>query len=167
MLDPLVVRPVGRVGRPRPPQQRTDARAELADRERLRDVVVGAELEPDHLVELVVAGSEHDDRHGALGPQALADLEPIEAREHDVEHDEIDRLGVELLERLLAVAGLDDLVAVAFEREREHRTHRVLVVDEQDRGRRVGHRLETPAGARETDRLGRPRSYYSPAHETD
>ena len=109
MLDPLLAGIVGRVRGPRPAQQRADARAELADREGLRDVVVGAELEPDHLVELVVAGRQHDDRHGALGAQALAHLEPVEARQHDVEHDEVDGLRVEALERLLAVGRLDDL----------------------------------------------------------
>ena len=91
----------------RPPQQRAHAAPELADRERLRDVVVGAELEPDHLVELVVAGREHDDRHGAARPEALADLEPVELRQHQVEHDEVDVLRREAAQRLLAVARLD------------------------------------------------------------
>src|SRR5687768_12331279 len=35
------------------PEQRAHATSELPDRERLRDVVVGAELESEHLVELV------------------------------------------------------------------------------------------------------------------
>src|SRR5215210_702830 len=35
------------------PEQRPDPAPELADRERLGDVVVGAELEPEHRVELV------------------------------------------------------------------------------------------------------------------
>ena len=46
----------------------------------------------------------------------------------------------ELPQRLLAVGGLDDRVAVALEREGEHLAHGVLVVDEQDRGGGVGHR---------------------------
>ena len=50
-----------------PAQERADATAELSDRERFRDVVVRAQLEPHHLVELVVPGGEHDDRHLALG----------------------------------------------------------------------------------------------------
>ena len=79
-------------GAGRAAQQRPHAAAELADRERLRDVVVRAELEPEHLVELVVAGGQHDDRHRALRAQALADLEAVEPRQHDVEHDEVDVL---------------------------------------------------------------------------
>src|SRR5207247_10699174 len=86
--------------------ERTDPAAELADRERLRDVVVGAELETDHLVELVVSGREHDDRDAALGPETPADLEPVEPRQHQVEHDEVDLLAREARERLLAVPRL-------------------------------------------------------------
>ena len=73
-------------------QDGPDAAPELADQERLRDVVVRAELEPEHLVELVVARGEHDDRDGALRADPLADLEPVDLREHDVEHDEVDLL---------------------------------------------------------------------------
>ena len=86
----------GRLGAARTAQERPHPASELPDREGLRDVVVGAELEPEHLVELVVAGGEHDDRHFALGAQALADLEAVELRQHDVEHDQVDVLGGEL-----------------------------------------------------------------------
>src|SRR5438045_2117239 len=78
--------------------------------------VVRPELEAEHLVELVVPGGQHDDRHGALRPQPLAHLEPVELRQHQVEHDEVDRLVPELAQRLLAVARLDDAEAVALER---------------------------------------------------
>ena len=105
-------------------QQRADPRAELADRERLRDVVVRAELEPEHLVELVVARGEHDDRHRARRPQPLADLEPVEPRQHQVEHDQVDRLLGEPPQRLLAVASLDNNVPVFLERERRGRCAR-------------------------------------------
>ena len=120
--------------RRRAPEQRPDAAPELADRERLRDVVVGAELQPEHLVELVVAGGEHHDRHGAACAQALADLEPVQPREHHVEDDEIDGLRVEAGERLVAVPRLDDAVAVPLERIGQELLDRLLVVDEQDGG---------------------------------
>jgi hypothetical protein len=137
-LDDLVVQPLARPRRRRAPQQRAHATAELADRERLRDVVVRAQLEPEHLVELVVAGGEHDDRHRALGAEPLADLEPVELRQHQVEHDEVDVLLREPRQRLLAVARVHDAEALALEREGEQLLHRVLVVDEQDGGG-VGH----------------------------
>src|SRR4029453_19006935 len=103
------------------------------------DVVVGAELEPEHLVELFSACRQHDDRDVALAPEALADLEPVEAREHHVEDDEIDVFLREPLERLLAVACLDDAVAVPLERGGEQGLDRILVVYEEN-GRRGRHR---------------------------
>ena len=91
-----------------PTQERADAAPELADGERLRDVVVGPELEAEHLVELLAPGREHDDRHVALRSEPLAHLEAVERREHHVQHDEVDLLLAESLKRLLAVACLDD-----------------------------------------------------------
>ena len=52
------------------------------------------------------------------GAEPLADLEPVELRQHDVEHDEIEVLGREAIERLLAVERGDDAETVAFERVR-------------------------------------------------
>src|SRR6185295_5610940 len=50
-----------------PPEHRANPRSHLARRERLDDVVVGAELEADDAVGLFAAGGEHDDRDlGAL-----------------------------------------------------------------------------------------------------
>ena len=142
MFDHLVVVLARGVRRTRPAEKRSNPRPEFANRERLRDVVVGAQLEPDHLVELVVARGQHDDRHRARGAEALADLQAVEPRQHDVEHDEVDRLLRELAQRLLAVGRLDDRVPVSLQREREHLADRVLVVDEQDRGRGFGHRVQ-------------------------
>ena len=95
----------------RSPQRRSDAAAELTDRERLGDVVVGAHLEAEHLVDLVVLGGEHDDRHLAAAAHAPADLDPVQLRQHDVEDDEIEPLLGEAVERLAAVVSRHDLVA--------------------------------------------------------
>src|SRR5439155_22281081 len=86
----------------------------------------------------------------------LADLEPVELRQHDVEHDEVDRLVAEARECLFAVGGLHDVVAVAFEREGEHLAHRFLVVDEED-CRVLGHRSCLPCTSSDGSA-----SYYSP-----
>ena len=52
----------------------------------------------------------------------------------------------EPLQGLLAVPGLDDLVPVPLERERQERLYRVLVVDEED-GRGVWHGSDRAAAA--------------------
>src|SRR5215218_3866394 len=49
--------------RGRAPQNGLDARDELARVERLRQVVVGADLEPDDLLDVLVARRQHQDRH--------------------------------------------------------------------------------------------------------
>ena len=72
--------------------------------------------------------------------EPLADLEAVEAREHHVQHDEVDLLLAELLKRLLAVASLNDGVAVPLERVRQESLDRFLVVDEQNGRRDGGHR---------------------------
>src|SRR5688572_30875091 len=52
--------------------------------------------------------SEHDDRHRALRAEALADLEPVQLGEHQIEHDEIDVLLREPRQSLLTVQRVHD-----------------------------------------------------------
>ena len=85
------------------PQQRLDPAHQLAQRERLGDVVVGAELEAHDLVELVVAGGQEQDRClGPDGAQPAEHLEAVDAGQADVEQDEVGRLVGGELEPLLA-----------------------------------------------------------------
>src|SRR5262249_52743831 len=137
-----------------PSEDRAHATAELPDRERLRDVVVRTELEADDLVELVVARREHHDRHRAARAQPLAHLEPVEAGQHHAEDDEVDVLGVELRQRLVPVACLDNAVPVALKRIGQELLNGLLVVDEQNGG---WIRHQEPTGGR---------AYYSPAIAT-
>src|SRR3954447_21347429 len=117
---------------PRAAQRGPDARAELPQRERLGDVVVGAELEAEDLVDLLGLRGEHDDRDGRARAQPPADLEPVELGHHHVEDDEVERALAEALERLAAVGRPDDVVAVLLQGEAEQRLDRLLVVDEED-----------------------------------
>ena len=55
----------------------------------------------------------------------------------------------EARERLLAVGGLHDLVAVALQRERQQRLDRLLVVDEQDARGAVVATSRAPADQRD------------------
>ena len=76
-----------------PPQERLDPAHQLAQAERLGQVVVRAELEADDLVDLVVAGGQDEDRRlRAGGAQPAQDLEAVDAGQPDVEHDEVGRL---------------------------------------------------------------------------
>src|SRR3954462_11858066 len=122
------------------PQRGLHAQAELPHRERLCDGVVGAELEPEDLVDLLALGAEHDDRDALpLGAQPPADLEAVHLGQHHVEHDEVEGLLGEARERLAPVRRVHDLIAVALEREGQERLDRLLVVDEEDARGTVGH----------------------------
>src|SRR5919112_418312 len=96
-LEPVVGQFVGTLARRHrgPAHYRPDARHQLPDGERLGDVVVRPKLEPDDPVYLVVAGSQHDDRHVALRPDPPYDLRAVELGEHDVEHDQVRLISLE------------------------------------------------------------------------
>ena len=72
-----------------PAQQDVHARRQLPHREGLGHVVVGTDAEPDQHVGLVVARGEHHHRHGAGGLHAPADLQAVEAGQHDVEDQQV------------------------------------------------------------------------------
>ena len=84
--------------------------------------------------------------------QAPADLEPVELRQHHVEHDEVDALVGEARKRLLAVTSLDHAEALALERIGEELLDGVLVVDEENGGG-VGHPDGLPGARRVSDLL--------------
>ena len=116
-------------------QHRLDAAAELAHRERLGDVVVGAELEAEHLVDLLGLGGEHDDRHGAARADLRGRRRSRPACGSITSSTTRSKLSVaQPVERLAAVERRDDLVALLAQRIGEQLLNRLLVVDEQDAG---------------------------------
>ena len=133
--------PADRIGEVavRAAQQRLDPAHQLAQPERLGQVVVGAELEADDLVDLVVARGQDQDRHlGAGGAHAAQDLEAVDAGQADVEDDEVRRLVGGDLEALLAGAGDRDLVALLLEGVLDPAGDGVLVFDDEDGGGHAG-----------------------------
>src|SRR5258706_4429518 len=73
-------------------EQGADARKQLPWRERLREVVVGAELAGHDPVGFVLAAGEHDDRNLRLLAQPARDLHAVLARQAQVEDDQVHRL---------------------------------------------------------------------------
>jgi hypothetical protein len=76
----------------RAPQHGADARHQLAGAERLDDVVVGAELEAGHAVDLVATGGQHDHGGVAGGAQLAQGVEARAVRQHDVQQHEVGTL---------------------------------------------------------------------------
>ena len=72
-------------------EQFLDPQHELARTERLRDVIVGAELEPEHAIHFRRARGEHQNRNRSgrrIAAENLADLEPVDFRQHQIEDDQ-------------------------------------------------------------------------------
>ena len=74
-------------------QHRMNARHEFARVERLRQVIVGAHLEADDAIHVFTLRGEHDDRRAVVAAaQAAADRQAVFAREHQVEHEQVETL---------------------------------------------------------------------------
>ena len=117
---------------PRPPQYGPHPRHQFPRRERLDQIIISPELQPENAVDLVVAGGEKKDRHVAAGADFTAHRETVAgAGKADVEDDDA---GVSLCEHfqpLLSVAGQEDPEAVATEVE-VHQVGNVWIVLDDD-----------------------------------
>src|ERR1019366_5172812 len=83
-----------------PPRERPQAGQQLADGERLREVVVRARVQPADTVVHRVARREHKYRRAVPpGTHSATDLETVDVGQADVENDEIEFVGGECGER--------------------------------------------------------------------
>ena len=114
-------------------QNGLDALDDQALGERLGDIVVGAHLEAEQLVDLFVLGGEEDDRHRRLLAHAAQKLHAVHARHLDIEDAEIGRFFGQAFERGDAIAVGADLVALGFERHAQRRQDVAFVIDQRDR----------------------------------
>ncbi len=109
-------------------RHRTDPRNELAEAERLDDVVVGAELEADDPIDLLALGGDDDDRDVRAGAQLAADRESVDIGQSEVEQDEVGPACVERFAAPLPRASRRTLGEEAFG---ERLCDRVLVLDDE------------------------------------
>ena len=113
-------------------QDGLDPRKELRARERLGDVVVGADLEAHHPVDLLALGGEDDDRGiDALAAQRAQHLDAAHPRQHDVEEDEVQALRPGDRDGVLAIGGAQRLVALARQVEGERLAQGAVVLDDR------------------------------------
>ncbi len=117
-------------------QDGMDARDELARIERLRQVVVGTHLEPDDAVDLFALRGQHDDRDAlARAAYPPADREAVLARQHQVEHDEVRGVALQLPVEIARVRKYGDLEALLGQVARQEVPQAHVVVDDEDLGR--------------------------------
>ena len=116
-----------------PAEHRTNPGDQLPRAERLGHVVVGTELEADERVRLVAARGEHHDRDRRGRAQAARDVEAVEARQAEVEDDQVGVVPGRGLERGRTVARDEHLEARPLEVVADELHDLGLVVDDQDR----------------------------------
>jgi hypothetical protein len=119
-------------GAPCPPEEGVQPRLELVEVERLGDVVVGAGLEAPEDVGLLIAGGQHDDGSTAAGPDETAELEPVGARQHDVEQHEIGRERARGGQHFVAAVHRFDLESRVGQVVGQDARERPIVLDHED-----------------------------------
>ena len=130
-----------RFGVPRPltraPEHGSNAHEQLARTERFREVVVGADLEAHDAIDLVAERGQHDDGHIRCRAQLAANFEPALARQHEIQHDEIEAAMHERAPSLLSVGDRRCREAVLLEKIAQQRADLAVVVYDEDVGRSV------------------------------
>ncbi len=154
------------VRRPGPSQHCADACGEFLGDERFGEVVVGTCLEAGTHGVGVGAGGDHDDRHVAQSADGAADIEPVDAGEHDVDEHDVAGLAGERRDRVLAVGGLRDLPALVLQRQLHRRADSFVVLDGQDSCTHTGQSFRSTPPRRDS-RPGRRSQLIGPMGEEE
>src|SRR4029079_8883674 len=123
------------------PQDRLDARDQLAAAEGFGQVIVGPPFQADHAIDLVTLGGEHDDWDAGLSPDAPAQRQPVLTRQHEVEEDEVDPAVGHGFPHAAAVRRDADPEAFLGQSAGNQIANLAMIIDDQD-VRRVRHAKE-------------------------
>jgi hypothetical protein len=116
-----------------PAKERPHPGQQLLQREGLDQVVVGSGVQPLHSIFDRVPRREHEHWSAVSDPaQQPADLQAVDARHQDVEHDQVRGDLPQPVQGLVPVGRQVDLVPLAGQGALERVPHRGLVVDHQD-----------------------------------
>ena len=106
---------------------------ELPHGKGLCDIVIGADLQAQHLVGFFLPGGEDDDRHiAALAPQGFADIKAVHFRQHHIQQDQVRVGGNSLGKAAFAVVGLQGPIALPLEVEAQNVHDIFFVLDDQN-----------------------------------
>ena len=109
-----------------------DAGQKLTHGKRFREIIVGPDFEADDAVDLLTFGGEQENRHGRLRSQRAADLETVDAWQHDVEYHGLRPLPARGLDRLHSIRRSYDSVAFVAKCVGECVPQRRLVIDDEN-----------------------------------
>ncbi len=119
-------------------QRRPNARAQDGWIERLRQIVVGVELDALRNLVGVRVGADHDDRNISLVRIALdrfQNLVSVQVWHHQVEQDETEFFLLDQRDRLVSTGRAGDaLVTIVFEHQLQRVSVVLIVIDDEDTG---------------------------------
>src|SRR3712207_536955 len=96
---------------------------------RLGDVVVGPHLEAQYDASFAVAGGQHDYRNIAAFPEFLTEADPVDAREHEVQENQIERPGrLKALQRRFTVRNRFNAQTLSLEGDLHYVSYRRIVL---------------------------------------
>ena len=123
----------GRGGRGQgPAQHRLDPRQQLAQVERLGDVVVGADFEADDLVDRIAPSGDDDEAAVPVLAQLPGDREPVLAGQAEVEQHQVGRIGRHEAQQRRPGVRLGDAIALALQVARKQTRDLCVVVEDCD-----------------------------------
>ena len=132
----------------RPAQDRAQACQQLAGREGLRDVVVGAQLQTDHAIRLVPFGGQHDHRNAAVLTNAPANFQAVHAGHHHIQQDRVEQARFQRGQSPGSVRRVGKGHAVRPQVTGQQFEQSLIVVDAQDPNRHGGYSTSRTRGAR-------------------
>jgi hypothetical protein len=119
-------------------QRRPDPRAQDRRIERLRQIVVGSELNALRNLVGVCVGADHDHRNISLVRIALdrfQNLVSIQVRHHQIEKDETEFFLLDQRNRLVSTGRASHpLVTIGFEHQLQRVSVVLIVIDDKDAG---------------------------------
>src|SRR5260221_5562116 len=114
-------------------------RQHLPHPERLGEIVVGTGIQRGDLVRFVGARRQHDDRHRTPAAQIADELDAVEVRQPEVQHDEIGFAGAGLDEPILCGLRLEYLVSLCFQRSAHEAADLLFILHDQHGNGRCVH----------------------------
>ena len=119
-------------GRAHAPQHGLQPCHQFARLERLGQIVIRPQFQPDHAVHHVAPCRQHHDRQFALAPDGAAQFEAVHFRQHHVEDGGIETAGTQQAQSFRGCKRLHQFQPKTTEIGRQRRPQIRIVIDQQN-----------------------------------